>query len=341
MISVHRGVVVRALAVVLVLLAAPLWAWGQEESQPARVRVVFPSGDIVTGQVLSRTEQSVTIRHPVLGEMTISLTDAASITTIAPAPEETPDAPPPPAPEAQVPPPAPENEPAPEEAEPVAEEPEYPWEIRFELGTTGSTGNTERADFMTSFAAERETNRVYTQFSSDYRLASEDGDTTENRLYSRARNEWKIPDTKWSYFAQLDVDADEFKDYDVRVAAIGGVSYRFLDDERERLVGRVGLGGAREFGSENDEIVPEALFGADYRLKINSRVTFNALAEYFPDLEDPQEFRARGEAALEVALNEDNTWRLRLFIEDRYESEVEGDTEKNDFFYGASLVLVF
>lgn len=340
MIRTHGRALARALAAALALFFTPIWALGQE-APTERVRVVFPSGDIVTGEVLSRTGDSVTIRHPALGEMTINLADAASITTIAPAPEVPQDAQVPPAPEAQVRPPASEGEPAPEEAEPVEEEPEYPWEIRFELGTTGSTGNTERADFSTKFAAERETDRIYTQFSADYRLASEDGDTTENRLYSRARNEWKISDSKWSYFAQLDVDADEFKDYDVRVAAIGGVSYRFLDDDRERLVGRAGLGGAREFGSENDEVVPEALFGVDYRLKINSRVTMNALAEYFPDLEDPQEFRARGEAALEVALNEDKTWRLRLFIEDRYESEVEGDTEKNDFFYGASLVLVF
>ena len=184
---------------------------------------------------------------------------------------------------------------------------------------------------------------MFTLISGEFRWAAEEGATTENRTYIRGRNDWKIPDSHWSYFVQGDADIDEFKDYDVRVSAFGGVGYRFIDKpEEETLQGRFGLGASRPFGApQDDEWVFEALLGVDYFLKINDKVTFTALAEYYPSLEDSKDFRARGEAALEIALDNDNTWFLRLNVEDRYESNVGPGTEKNDFFYGAAILLVF
>jgi putative salt-induced outer membrane protein YdiY len=318
-ISTRRAGFLRALVAGLCLLGAAGAAEAQIQDVE-EVRITLPNGNVVTGQVVTRTDENITINNETFGSLTIPLVEGVTVETIASAGEQ---------------PPA-------EEESPVEEAEAKPWEIRFQLGASGSRGNTDRDNLRTAVTLNRETDRMISFVSADYRWAAENGDTTENRFFLRGRNEWLIEDSRWSYFVQGDADVDEFKDYDVRVSLFGGAGYRFIDTEEERLTGRIGLGASRPFGaSQDDEWVPEGLLGVDYFNKINESVTFTALAEFYPDLEDLNEFRARGEAAVEIALDKDNTWFLRLNVENRYESQVGPGTDKNDFFYGAAILLVF
>jgi len=320
-----RGGIVRSLAAAACLLCAAGPGEAQVEDVE-QVRVTLANGDVVTGEVVSRTDENITIENDAFGQITIPMASVGAITPLNADGEEAPA----------------EEEPADAE-EAIEEAEEQPWEIRFELGASGSRGNTDRDNIRTAIAFTRETDKMFTRINGEFRWAAEDGETTENRTFVRGRNDWKIADSPWSLFAQADADIDDFKDYDIRVSAFGGVGYRFIDKpDEETLQGRFGLGASRPFGAvENDEWVFEALLGIDYYLKINDKVTFTALAEYFPDLEDTREFRARGEAALEIALDNDNTWFLRLNVEDRYESQVGPGVDKNDLFYGAAILLVF
>ncbi|MFG0273429.1 MAG: YdiY family protein [Phycisphaerales bacterium] len=320
-ISIHRAGFVRALIAGVCLLSVAGAASAQVEDIE-EVRVTLPNGNVVTGELVSRTDENITINNETFGRLTIPLAEGVSVETISVVSEE-------------------EQPPAEEEAALEAVE-ENPWEIRFELGASGSRGNTDRDNLRTAITLNRDTEEMATLISADYRWAAEDGGTTENRFYARARNEWKVPDSKWSYFVQGDADVDEFKDYDVRVSLFGGAGYLFIDTEEEKFKGRIGLGASRPFGApQDDEWVPEGLLGIDYFKKLNDSVTFTALAEYYPNLEDLNEFRARGEAALEIALDKDKTWFLRLNVEDRYESQVGPGVDKNDFYYGAAILLVF
>jgi putative salt-induced outer membrane protein YdiY len=318
-ISTRRAGFLRALVAGLCLLGAAGAAEAQIQDVE-EVRITLPNGNVVTGQVVSRTDENITINNETFGSVTIPLVEGVVVETIASAGEQ---------------PPA-------EEESPVEEAEENPWEIRFELGASGSRGNTDRDNLRTAITLNRETDRMITFVSADYRWAAETGDTTENRFFLRGRNEWLIEDSRWSYFVQGDADVDEFKDYNVRVSLFGGAGYRFIDTEEERLTGRIGLGASRPFGAaQDDEWVPEGLLGVDYFKKLNESITFTALAEYYPDLEDLNEFRARGEAAVEIALDKDKTWFLRLNVENRYESQVGPGVDKNSFFYGAAILLVF
>lgn len=320
-ITTRRAGFLRALIAGVCLLCAAGAAEAQIQDVE-EVRVTLPNGNVVTGQVVSRTDENITINNETFGQLTIPIVDGVAVETIA-------------GPGAAEQPPA-------EEESPVEEVDENPWEIRFELGASGSRGNTDRDNFRSAITLNRDTDEMTTLISADYRWAAEDGSTTENRFYLRGRNEWKVPDSKWSYFAQGDADIDEFKDYDIRVSLFGGAGYRFIDTDEEKFKGRIGLGASRPFGApQDDEWVPEGMLGVDYFLKINDSVTFTALAEYYPNLEDLNEFRARGEAAVEIALDNDKTWFLRLNVEDRYESQVGPGVEKNDFYYGAAILLVF
>lgn len=327
--NLHRGGLFRAIAASACLLCAagPVMAQIQIDEQ---VRIMLASGDVLTGTLIAETRETITVFNDIFGEVTIQRAGIASMEAVA-----LPEAAAPPAGEEEAP-------PADEEAPPVEEAEKKPWEIRFELGASGSRGNTDRDNVRAAISAVRDTDRMATLVAADYRWAAEEGATTENRFFIRGRNEWKIADSKWSYFVQGDADIDEFKDYNVRVSLFGGLGYRFIDTDEEKFKVRAGLGASRPFGApEADRWVFEGLFGVDYYRKLSESVNFTATAEYFPDFEDTREFRARGEAALEIALNNEKTWFLRLNVEDRYESNVGPDADKNDFYYGAAILLVF
>lgn len=323
--SVFRGWLAAA-AVVALYLGVSAAAHAQVQEPRGVVRVTLLSGDVLTGTLIERANNQLVLEHPVFGQIAVPL---ESIREIGPATPLTPE-------EAA----AAAGEAPPDEA-PVEEVlPENPWDLRFELGAAGSRGNSRRDTLRTAFLARRETELLITDLSANYRFGRESGATTENRFFALGRQQWRVPDSRWSYFVEGSVELDEFKDFDARIAASAGLGYRVIDREDESLTIRGGLGASQSIGAPDDDIRPEAIAALDYLKQLNKRTRFTFFAEYVQDLEDTDFYRARGEAALDISLSEDNAWLLKLSVENRYDSNP-GDADRNNFFYGASLVLVF
>jgi len=324
------------LGVALALLGSA--AHGQSGATERVVRVTMQGGDMVTGVLLDRAEDgTATLRHPVLGVITIP---GDRIQTVTPEAGLTPDALDftPEAQEEAYPPEEEVEEAAPEA---VAEsEEKSPWSLSLNLGLNGSTGNSEIFNFRGGFDARRERETDIFLFTSTYKLATENGTETENRWFNRIRQEWLEQDSPWTYFLQGTLEVDEFQDYDSRVAGQGGFGYRFIDTEETFLIGRLGAGAAREFGGEEDEVIPEAFAGAELRHEIDERSRFTTLAEIFPDLDEGGEFRSRVEGAYEIDMTNDGAWVLRLGAEHRYDSDP-GDAERVDVDYFLTLVFNF
>lgn len=321
----HRGPRCRrfTLATGALALAA---IWPAQAAFARGATLELNTGETLTGEFVSQDDASVTILHPVLGELTVQREQIASANIEPPAPDAA----------------AAEGSSA-SGAQPdqgVEDEAASVWDLTFGLGLNGSRGSSDSDNLRTNFNAERFTESMETTLDITYTLEREEGDNTDNRFDAVGRNEWLVPDSKWRYYVQGRWEIDQFESYDQRYRLGGGVGYEFIMNDTHRLIGRTGLGVVQEQGGERDgETGLEAIFALDYEWTINDRSSFKAKTEWAPDLTEGGKVRARSTAAYEIALNEDGSLNLQLGVEHRFD-KFESDN-KNEFDYFALIAYSF
>ncbi len=292
-------------------------------AQGGAANLTLTSGEEMNVTVLERGADSIRVEHALLGELTIP---ADAVNTLNGAPY------------------------APPAVEQIAAQPEEDadsvsaaavWTSSLELGLNGSEGNTENLSGRIAFRAERlEEDVKRFDFLTRYKLDTRDGDRTTNEWYTRALHEWFLPDhPRWSWFLQGDVEYNEFRDWDVRVSAFAGLGYIFIEEEDTTLRGRVGVGGAYEFGVMDEEIDPEALLGYDFEHQLNDRSRITSTGDLYPSLSNGGEFRSYWDAAYELDMTDAGDWVLRVGVDHQYDSD--SDARPWDFSYFASVVMSF
>jgi putative salt-induced outer membrane protein YdiY len=215
-----------------------------------------------------------------------------------------------------------------------------PWDGSFELGLDGSDGNSQRFNFRFGIDAKRTTKESVLTLDLDYRRNTNNSLETANRTFFDWRHEWLFDESPWTWFVHGAVDYDEFQAFDVRVSLDSGVGYQFLKTERTSLLGRAGGGWSREVGGPDDQYVPEAVFGADFKRQLSKRQKFTANIDYTPDVSDPIDFRLNTKANWEVLLDEDMNLSLKMSVTDRYDSTPH-EAKANDVDYGITLLWTF
>jgi putative salt-induced outer membrane protein YdiY len=211
------------------------------------------------------------------------------------------------------------------------------WCGGLEFGVNGSDGNSE--NFKLRFAGNAKRTTPDNVFTTDWRygFATADGIQTENRFLLNARDEFLFADSPWNLFVSSIVDVDEFKAYDLRLAAHAGVGYQFVKNDVAALKGRLGFGGSREIGGPNNRFMPELLIGADFERKLTARSKFTSTAEVYPDVTDLGDYWAQIKAAYEVLIDPEWNLTLKLGALNRYDSTPEG-RKRNDLEYFAVLL---
>lgn len=331
-----------AIAAALILpLLAPA-ALAQEAPPPAaaqpeldgflgqRVRLTLTNGEIVRGELTGLKDGVAVIKHPIFGDIAVARAMVAQVAldeqpnATIPAPQPSPEAPPP------------------EEVPPTPTSFLEGWKGTVEFGLNGSSGNTERVNLRAGLGAARKTDKTDTTLNFTYSWARDDGDNTENRARLDARNDWLLgDDTPWRLFAKGSFEFDDFQEWDSRASLFGGVGYEFIDTSETFLLGRVGAGITREFGGEDNDIMPEGLLGLDFRHALTERQQINATAEFLPDLEDIGAYRAIGRASYDILIDPEANLKLKLGVEDRYDSDPGDGFKRNDFDYFALIAWEF
>ena len=329
------------------------------------VVITLDSGEILKGPLIEQTAEIYKLDHVILGEITIPAVRIVSVIEIEPGkpdileaqqPPTTTDKPaePPVGQEpVAIPQPkpeesekkveeAPKGKPAPEK-KPEAEaksKPKPVWSGSIETGVNGSTGNTELQRARLNFDAKRKKEGETLDLRFRYQAAQTRGETSENRLFGRAKNDWATAKAKWRVFVEGSVERDQFLDFDWRLTGNSGLSFDAIKNDKTSLTFRGGLGGSIEFGSDKDGFDPEGTIAFELRHKINKNMSLTANGELIPDLNDTGEFRTRIYSAVDTNLDETGKWKLRIGIEDRYESNPTR-AKKNDFDYFVSVVYRF
>lgn len=213
------------------------------------------------------------------------------------------------------------------------------WEGNVELGINGTSGNSETFNLRAGAQAKRKTERSQLTLLTTYLQNTSDGDVTANRNFSEARHEW-LNSTRWTPYVHGLLEYDEFRNFDLRLTADAGIGYQFIDNDTTNLLARAGFGGSKEFGSPDDDFKPEAVFGAEFSHQISSRQSLEFSVDYYPSVEDLNDFRVNSVLNWVFVLDEANNLSLKLGIIDRYDSTPSG-AKYNDIDYSLLLLWAF
>lgn len=315
-------------ALVLLLVLTPLGFAQTAADLGSQIVVTLQNGDVVSGTLVESNVYTIVLDHELFGgTLTIARTAVQSFTGAAAAAEEQ----------------------AAEEAGPAAAAAEQDaadevWSGSFDLGLSGTGGNTDTETFRSSLNMRGEDEDAVDILEFTYQLTRTDGIKDQDRFFGKYRREWNVDDSSWKPFAQVTGELDEFKDWTYRVAAHAGASRHIIDEADEEFSLRVGLGASKEVGATDDEVKPEGLIGATYRNELTATSRFVAEADYYPELDDAPEWRGIASAAYEALLTDDpddNPWTLKTGVSTVYDSTPGAGFRKNDYAYFTNLGVIF
>ena len=212
------------------------------------------------------------------------------------------------------------------------------WEKGLELGINGSSGNAQAFSLLSAGRLRRETDRSILGIDIVYAKTEANEVLTQHYAFLNSRFDYKLGESRWSLWNVTRLEYDEFKAFDLRLAINGGLGYDFIRNDRRKLTGRFGAGASREFGGENEEWVPEAVFGGDYLHKISDKQRLNITTDYYPAWEDFADYRLVTQAAWEMLLDEATNLSLKIGVLDRYDSTPGLGLKENDLDYFITLL---
>lgn len=316
--------------IVFICLLAPVL------SHAAPVTLILTNGDRLQGDLLERNQETLSIKHQLLGEMIINTNTVSEIKTDYEAlAQQTPS----------------EGENVTEEAVESAEiaqvEPEdngllgtgwlTDWERRFDLGLAGSRGKSHNSQVNVAFNADLATEKNRINSRTGYFYAKSEDETSDNSFFTSINRDWLQPETPWFRFAGGRFEIDRFKDYDYRVNANGGFGYEFANSEDFLFVGRSGVGFNKTFGGERQEFTPEGLLGLESRWRINDAQRLALANTFYPSFDSFDAYRNVTSFDWILDLDERAGVALKVGMTNEYDSETEDEVSKNDFKYTLSL----
>ncbi|MFG0248961.1 MAG: DUF481 domain-containing protein, partial [Phycisphaeraceae bacterium JB051] len=233
--------------------------------------VVLLNSDRLQGVVLEENDKQVVLQHSVLGRLTLPRAKVQAVfkEQVKPVPQAVVEAKP-----------EPKAEPK-KEIQPLPERKDGPflsfladWDSTFEAGAMVATGNTEKANIYLRFNTTTKNEKRQWDFDTAYYRDQTDGDVSTNKFTAGLKHEWLFKDSPWSIFAQGRFDYDEFQSWDKRVSAAAGAGYLWIDKEDLTVKFKLGAGATKEYGSADEDVIPELLAGFNLAWKISPNQKF-------------------------------------------------------------------
>jgi hypothetical protein len=207
------------------------------------------------------------------------------------------------------------------------------WTGGLEVGLAGADGNSTNFKFRTGYNTRAENERNLFKLDVNYNYANTGQKDLENRALAKSRYECLFPGSKWSWFNAGELEYDEFRAFDLRLAAHTGAAYVVLKTDKVHLKSRLGGGASREIGGPANEFKPEILMGFDFELKIAARQKFIVVCDYYPTVIDWSDYRVETRANYEVLIDPDWNLTLRVGLLNRYDNTPEGKLPNDIDYY--------
>ena len=210
------------------------------------------------------------------------------------------------------------------------------WDGSISMGTDGTRGNSETERIHGQVELERLTRCGLLELELDYIRSDANDQLTKHHALFELSHQWTREDSPTSWFGEFGIEYDEFKAFDMRLKANGGIDRTLFKSERNTIISRFGAGVSKEVNGPDDRVVPEAVFGLDYAHSKDDFQTWQIQFEYFPDWTDFTEFRIEARVEWEVILDKDYGLSLKMLGIDRYDS-TPINRKPNDLTYSILL----
>jgi putative salt-induced outer membrane protein YdiY len=216
------------------------------------------------------------------------------------------------------------------------------WAGTVDLGLSAARGNARTDIFTIAAGVSRETrtDKTAAYFNQIYSSALVDGvsaTTAEARRGGWLYNRNIKPRLLWNLFN--DYEYDRFQNLDLRVVLGSGLGYTMIKHEKKRLDL---LGGAsynhESFSTPLIRNSAEAYWGDDFNYK-PSRFELQQRFRIFHNLSDPGSYRVNFDLTAVMNLNRWLAWHLAL--SDRFLSDPVEGRQRNDVLYTTGLRLRF
>lgn len=278
-----RGALTVGTILAPMLLAGALHAAPVQSPAPAQVEAGLAAGtpvtlrlaggDVLRGTLVSESPESIVVRHPVLGELTLQRVNVTAMSATPASPQEPPfvkaetqdtvldvqassaagareqgakD-------EAKA---AAKGDAAAPAADAAAkaEEP-IPSKWKFSLAANANYVDSadEQLDFRVAGGAVYEDPDVEKlKIDGEYFFRTVNSSTTDNNLLLTGVYDYFFKDSSWLAFGKVQGQMAPLEAWEERLSGWGGLGYRFFREAPFVLTGKVGAGATREFGGINE-----------------------------------------------------------------------------------------
>lgn len=217
------------------------------------------------------------------------------------------------------------------------------WGTTFDAGFSMTAGNSDTRTFTGAFRAVRETpDNKFTTYANALHVRNSTSGRhriTAATVWTGVRYDVNI-NKKWFGFSSGDFEYNKPQKLNLRAVLGGGAGYHAVKKDRVTLDFTGGLTNNYEnFSNGIKRNSAELLFGEEAKIKINPRVRFNNRFVFYPNITRFGNFRALFDASLQTDINSWLGWHLT--IGNRYNSRPVSLTEKNDFLMSTGLRFSF
>ena len=213
------------------------------------------------------------------------------------------------------------------------------------LGLAGTAGNAEALTFTLGANAARTTNtdKATLYFNAIKASALVDGKNAETAKAIRGG---------WAYNHNLDAtrifvgvfndyEYDRFQSLNLRFVFGGNAGYHVWKTAKSQLDALAGFdyNHASYFGPDTTTSFGEFTFGDDYNLKINGNTSLVQSARFFDDMADTGAYRLNLDLGASTKISKWLTWNVTL--SDRYNAKPVAGRKTNDLLYSTGIGVTF
>lgn len=213
------------------------------------------------------------------------------------------------------------------------------WAYEASAAINGRTGGSEKFSGALGFKATLESPDDKLMFNAAINRAEENGNQTAD--------DWKAGVDYSAFFtgtsvwyARTELSKDKIKNITLRSNSAFGIGRKLRKDEKQDLEVRVGLGYTYETYTGTTPDFSSA--GLDLALLNKQKLgwaTMNNGLTYTPSFKDFANYRILHETTFDLPINAGDFWKLRMGVNNDYQSQPAGNAAKLDTTYFTALIL--
>lgn len=232
------------------------------------------------------------------------------------------------------------DSPAVRDAKAAAEKLKRRWSYEASAAISGRTGGSEKFAGALGFKATLQNPDDKLVFAGAINRAQENGNETANDWKAGVDYSAAFAGRKTVWYVRTDLTKDKIKAIDLRSNSAFGLGRKLVKNDRQDTEVRLGLGyvyetyttGAADFESAGLDVafLNSIAFGW---AKMSNSVTWT------PSFEDFANFRLVHESSFDLPIKTGEFWKLRMGVNNDYQSQPAGGIEKLDTTYFTALIL--